>query len=342
MKKLEKSWINIQDSNIQNIFIPTYKLRTLILSGSTVHGSTMVGVTEIENIRMRNTKFIGHFHCASITNKIDANRAVFNRDFSFASTIYEYARFNSCRFLQSCLIFSRDGKVFGDDAQNKFKYVGFDQTIFDKPTQTLFQDVDLRKASFKSVSLVGIRFYNTNFYQSSLNRNGLYNEVIMLEKGFKEAENRHLIHEYRQLRMAMENNKDYIKAHDFYIGEMEARQRGTRNWIILLYKFSSFYGTDYKKAFKFLFLLFCVHFLLTVVLSTNLQFQKLFYLQYYEEAWTRLGDILVHSLNTITLQKNGLLSNTSFWQKVFDVTFRIIFPIQAAMFVLALRNMTKR
>lgn len=253
--------------------------------------------------------------------------------------------------------YSNAGLLFGDEADNEFNVVGFDNTIFGKPIQTFFRDVDLRKASFKSVSLVGVHFSNTYFYQQELKRNGIYNEVKELRRSDTAVRrwfinkkpdnnsikrNRHLIHEYRQLRMAMENNKDYIKAQEFYVGEMEARQRREWSFILKLYRVSSFYGSDYLKAFRVLLWLFCIHFILTNILSTHWQVQKLFCGPDIAAAWERLGDIVIHSLSTGTLQRTSVLKDLSFYQKVADILFRLMIPIQTAMFILALRNKTKR
>ena len=52
--------------------------------------------------------------------------------------------------------------------------------------------------------------------------------------------------------------KDYEKSNDFYVGEMEARQSINWNPILTIYRFSSFYGTNYIQAFRLLLFLFIV------------------------------------------------------------------------------------
>ena len=353
--RLAKSWINIQESNIQDILI-TNNIDTLILSDATIHADTIISVVKIDIISMKNTKFLGKFHCASKTLEFKAPNAMFYDEFSFAASIHKIAIFTNCRFLKSCTFHGVAGFVFEDDGDNKFKVAGFDSAIFGKPKETLFQDVDLRMASFKSVSLIGVRFYNTKFYQQELLRNGLYNEVVELKRindnisrkiKSKQTESskkrfKNLIHEYRQLRMAMENNKNYIKAHDFYVGEMEARQRLENNFILVLYRFSSYFGTNYVRAFGILACLFLLHFSLTIILSTNWQVKKLCFGSDIVAAWGRLADIAIHSLSTGTLQRIGLLKDLSGWQNFVDILFRVMIPVQVGMFILALRNKTKR
>ena len=347
--RLEKSWINISYSNIQNIRVGSYAIQTLVLSHSTIHGNTIFPVATIERLIMDSSKFLGKFHCACSSNLFDARNAIFEDEFSFSSTISGLANFTNCRFKKACLFHGSRSLVFGDD--DEFKIVGFDNAIFESSAQVLFQDIDLRKASFESVSLVGVRFYNANFYQKSLNRNGLYNEVNFLQKfksnGADNKENNvkhynHLMHEYRQLRMAMENIKDFDNSHDFYVGEMESRKNRKWNFILEIYRFSSCYGTKYIRAFLILIVLFVIHFILTILLSANLQIPNLFSSQDSIFSWKSLGDAMLHSLSTVTLQRFNLIENLSFCQRTLDAFFRIIFPIQAAMFILALRNMTKR
>ena len=44
--RLSKSWINIQESNIQDIFIATLNIRELIISYATIHGKTKMTSTQ--------------------------------------------------------------------------------------------------------------------------------------------------------------------------------------------------------------------------------------------------------------------------------------------------------
>lgn len=354
--RLTNGWFNIEYSNIQDIQIHVRKIRDLILTGATIHGDTMIPVCEVDRISIGNAKFKGKFHCASETSEFDARGAVFDEEFSLGATIKEIAVFVGCRFNQSCIFFGRGHSVFGSDDSENFKVAGFDGAIFRDPTHTTFQDVDLRRASFKGVSLVGVRFYSTNFYQPQLKRNGLYNEIQGMQKNknaaggqlFKKPDEKHvkhyryLIHEYRQLRMAMEISKDYTKAHDFYIGEMEARQNREWSFILALYRFCSYYGVNYVRAFIVLSALIFAHLLLTVIISSDLEVQNLFCGSQISDAWRDFGDIALHSLKIGTLQRAELLEPTSFFQQFFDILFRLLIPAQTAMFILALRNKTKR
>lgn len=352
--KLEKAWINLSGSEFQGIGLETHNFYELILSDSTVHGSCMIPVMNINRLSLQRVVFNGSFHCASKSREVDARQAIFHKDFSFASVVSERIHFGGCRFKKSCVFHGSAGQPFGGDNVDEFRVVGFDNSIFEKPDQTIFKDVDLTKASFKSVSLVGVRFYNTEFYQEELGRNGLLDDVKEHSKQ-KQKQNssskldRHakkrysyIVHEYRQLRMAMESSKDYEKSHDFYFGEMEARQKVKRNIIICIYNISSKYGTSYKRAFGFLFGMFALHFLMTIAISTNMQVMKLFDPQYTWAVIDRIGELALHSFSTGTLQKAKVMVSVSDWQNFFDIVFRLLIPAQGAMFALAVRNKAKR
>jgi uncharacterized protein YjbI with pentapeptide repeats len=356
--KLKNSWVSVAESEIQNIRIGVGSIQELILSDSNIFGDTMIPVLDIDRLSMENAIFHGAFHCASKSREIYARSAVFESEFSCASTVGEIANFTSCRFKKACIFSCSSvvGQGFGGKSRDEFKVVGFDHSIFENPSQTLFQDVDLRKASFKSVSLIGARFYNVNFYQEELKRNGLFNEVSLLRKSgqTKPKTKRkkhdaqsvkrypHLIQEYRQLRMAMENIKDYEKSNDFYIGEMENRQLRKFSFILSIYYLSSAYGTNYKRALWMLVALLTTHFSLTGIVSLDLNFEAIINGKQITETLNGIRDVALHSTSTATLQRIGLLENTSSFQKIIDIIFRVFIPIQAAMFVLALRNKTKR
>lgn len=361
--RLAKSWISIKDSDIQNIHIPTLEIHALLLNNSTIHGNMSIGVANINRINIENAIFKGKFHCASKTQQFEAQNSSFENDFSFSAIISEYARFSSGRFHGATHFHNRDRERMLFD-NKEMRFVNFDNVIFWRPSQTFFRNVNLQKASFKSVGLVGVNFTNTDFYQKELCRNGIHNEIrevrrkasfitqllhlIQFKSTTKKSDNktltscRYLISEYRELRMAMENNKDYIKAQDFYVGEMENRLERENSWILRLYQICSIFGSSYKRALLFLGVLVISHLILTVIFSTNLQIQNLYTGPETVNTWQRIGDVIIHTLSTGTLQKTGILNETSNWQKLIDIFFRLMIPLQAAMFILAVRNKTKR
>ncbi|NOQ51313.1 MAG: hypothetical protein GQ578_03695 [Desulfuromonadaceae bacterium] len=106
--------------------------------------------------------------------------------------------------------------------------VNFTDVDFRRPDRTKFINVDLNKATLIGADLKGVHFYDVNLWQPSLRRQGLYDEVYAIEtqdRGYLKRMLPRLEAGYRNLRITLEENKDYATATDFYIGEMESRRR---------------------------------------------------------------------------------------------------------------------
>lgn len=352
---LANAWINLKSSNIQNIFIGTQEIRDLILTDSMVHKNTLIPVMKMRTLNVRGVNFLGDFHCASELRQLDASGAVFENKFSLVISPSENLSFCGSQFKGACTFSGASRLRFEPEANMSIRKLFFNNSVFEKPNQTLFNSVDLSTTSFDSVSMTGIRFNNPNFYQHTLNRNGLWNEALMLQKYKRNESNRsrtkvpgirnsyeNLMYECRQLRMAMEYIKDFDKSHDFYVGEMEAKLQCNPSVTLMAYKFSSRFGTNYKRALGVLTVFVLVHILLTALLSGDMSTKDTICGSKIVESLDNIGSVILHTLNTVTLQKTVLLKDSSSWQNLTDLIFKLIIPIQAAMFALALRNKTKR
>ena len=82
-----------------------------------------------------------------------------------------------------------------------------------------------------------------------------YDEVVLEEKNANPAEGsvERLEEAYRNMRAALEDNRSYAAAADFYVGEMEANrklQKGAARYfsVAALYRLLSFYGTSVPRA----------------------------------------------------------------------------------------------
>ena len=96
--------------------------------------------------------------------------------------------------------------------------------VFLKPAQTVFTDVDLSLVHFRGTNLRGARFLGVKWWQPALRRNGLRDEVFVLTTSdgpFRHHSLPALEETCRNLRVALEENRDFNTASDFYIGEME-------------------------------------------------------------------------------------------------------------------------
>lgn len=235
--------------------------------------------------------------------------------------------------------FSEDTEIY-----NMFEIEGqLQDVVFLKPDQTVFNQVDLSKVYFRGTNLRGIRFLGVKWWQPKLKRNGLYDELfIRLSKDgpFRYQYLPVLEETCRNARVALEENKCYNMASDFYVGEMEAAraQLGLLRRHLFsvneLYRFASFYGTSVGTALKVLIWFFLLHSSLTLLIQNS------------TISGLSLGDIHQSALRSfqVLLQQNpesqsGISFNSQRW---LDSVFRVLGLIQIAMVAIAFRARIKR
>lgn len=145
--------------------------------------------------------------------------------------------------------------------------------VFLKPDQTTFSQVDLSHVYFRGTNLRGVRFLGVVWYQTRLKRNGLYDELfIRLSKDgpFRHQHLPVLEETCRNARVALEENRSFGIASDFYVGEMEAARAQLSFLkrhlfsVVALYRFVSNYGTNVGASIRVLALLYALHFSLTL------------------------------------------------------------------------------
>jgi len=162
----------------------------------------------------------------------------------------------------------------------------------------------------------------------------------VLVEGIKQLESevnknktkQHLLeNNYRNIRMSMEANKDFVIATDFYAGEMDAKRKQLsfigRNILSVeqLFRLSSNYGQSIKRAI--------------CVLSLMLIFQMAFSCWIYSNE--PIVDVLEHTVKFFTYQKSDSLGSSKLMSFI-NSFFRILIPIQVAMLTFAIRNVTRR
>lgn len=219
----------------------------------------------------------------------------------------------------------------------------FQGVIILKPDQTLFSEVDLSRVHFLGTNLRGIRFVGVNWWQPALKRNGLYDEVFI--RMSKDGPLRHsslpaLEEACRNARVALEENKSFNVASDFYIGEMEAVREQhpilKRHLfsVTALYKFVSRYGTNVGVAVWVLSLIFFLH--ITASIYFQLPDNQIPQMECFLK-------IVLRSLKLLLLQKvesiDFISPNTQDW---LDASLRLFGPIQIAMVAIAFRARIKR
>jgi len=214
--------------------------------------------------------------------------------------------------------------------------------VFMKPDQTLFSEVDLSKVYFRGTNLRGVRFLGVKWWQPIFKRNGLYDEVFIRQS--KDGPFRHLnmpvLEETcRNARVALEENRDFNAASDFYIAEMEAARSQLPFFqrhlfsVNALYRSVSRYGTSVATALWVLALLYFLHFTASV---------------YFElpsgtfPCYPRLLEVALRSLKVLLLATDPKILNVSNTQSWFDAALRLFGPIQIAMIAIAFRARIKR
>ena len=233
--------------------------------------------------------------------------------------------------------------------------VHFQSVEFEKPDRVKFQMVDLSRAHITMTMFRGVSFVDVvwNKYHS---RKIIYDEVVINEstdKNFKKNRLPHLAEAYRNLRVTLEDNKDYSTASDFYIGEMEAAR--TQKSFLGKYLFSieawynylSKYGTSPLRAIFILSTLILCHSFITWLIIPHGSFvlQQMRYCINSSELMYLINTIcgLLHnSLKVITIQKFEPFISYSAGLNLLNTIFRVLGPIQIALIVLALRGKVKR
>lgn len=226
---------------------------------------------------------------------------------------------------------------------------------FRHPKRVKFVGVDLSWVSLLGTNINGVHLYDTDWYQPKLKRRGLYDEVYALSSRNKN-ERKYMIPRiealYRNVRVALEENKDYSVATDFYIGEMENRRkkkgflRGEIFSIEVLYRTLSLYGTSPLQAIGVFLWILCLHTLITLSLTSNISGKVALFNVEYPHLMKSYIEIIfsyfTNSLNVLTLKRFGPFINNGIWQSIADTVFRILGPLQIALIAMAFRTRIKR
>jgi uncharacterized protein YjbI with pentapeptide repeats len=228
-------------------------------------------------------------------------------------------------------------RVFEDEGQ-------LQDVVFLKPDQTTFSLVDLSRVYFRGTNLRGVRFIGVNWWQPRLNRNGLYDELFI--RYSKDGPFRYqylpaLEETCRNARVALEDNRSFNTASDFYVAEMEAAraQLGllARNIFSVnaLYRFSSLYGTNVGIAIRVLFLFFLLH----LVGSIQLTYRDAHDLSIEVVSGSALRSLQVLVQQNLDTRLSPDVTTPQLW---LDAIFRVVGLVQAAMVALAFRSRIKR
>ncbi|MFC7048819.1 pentapeptide repeat-containing protein [Emcibacter nanhaiensis] len=220
-------------------------------------------------------------------------------------------------------ISSMSGKIYFEDVK------------FLKPEKVWIERADFRKALVKGTYFNGVSLVGVNWEQEKLGRNGIYDDVFLMESF--SGKSREFVYpviesQYRHLRTVLENNKDFLAASDFYIGEMDYRLRqkgilGRFFSISAFYNYLSRYATRPLRAIFAYFVLLGIYITLSILITGD-------FVCLWERAYSGL------SLMTLKASSNTLEFDGP--HKWLDLAFRIIGPFQIALIALSIRNQVKR
>ena len=148
---------------------------------------------------------------------------------------------------------------------------------------------------------------------------------------------------YRKIRIALEENREYRVANDFYYREMTYRYKGAHKikrefTVSALYGHLSVYGVRPLRAFTVLLILVGVHALGTGAISGV--FTSSLDLSHTAETVQGVLASALRSLQIMSFQRVPPEPNIG--QGFIDVLMRILGAVQIALFSLALRNQTRR
>jgi len=310
------------------------------------------------------------FEGGAFESRLTLSRSVFKLDLRFSTTCRSAADFDDCVFEKRCKFLSEfhgvvnfNGSTFHEAAEfvggwmhsspgtlsqrdPPARYVFNDgvhlQLIdFRRPERVQFRMVDLSRAFTLDTDFRKVRFYDIKWYQPILRRRGLYVEAWAKEGMVLQRFGPMLEANYRNIRSALEENKDFRGATDFYVGEMEARRRQlplSRRYLLSIewvYWLLSLYGASPLRASGALVGVLVLYGMFSgCALGTGC---------YSLSGGCHLdSDLVVRSLSLVEISKAPSGPELHGWWRFGEIVFRIFAVIQIALLALALRNRIKR
>jgi uncharacterized protein YjbI with pentapeptide repeats len=335
-------------------------------------GSRFKGEVKFQNITFngavnfsRATFFADVSFFAYFNKGADFTSCDFNNRVSFGGSFDAECSFNQCTFRDAVTF--RGGRditvcvgTSTSPSVSKIRRlftseVHFQDVDFRRPNKVKFIGVDLFNAHLVGTDMRGVLMYDVNFYQSVLKRQGLYDEVYLnasTDTDFKAYIIPRIEEGYRNIRLALEENKNYQSATDFYIGEMEIRRKRKdflrREFFSIeaWYRALSLYGSSPLRATRVFVLFLLLHLGSSILITANIS-QTVMPDMTPQSALLpfcskTIIEYLVNSISVLTLWRGENVISNGIWSSVLDTIFRIIGPLQVALIVMAMRTRIKR
>ncbi len=310
----------------------------------------------------------------SLISKI---KKVFIATYRKVKNLVQRAIYNSTKYLQHkiLVLFSkmkRFRKRFPYEQRGLELFKPFEAglnlygVIFNAPEKVIFREVDLRRAIFDNVLLTNVRFLDCEWYQSTLKRNGLYEDARLQRFDYFGRQHQLPIVEntYRQIRLLLEDVKDYNRASDFFIGEKLCALRQLSFFkkyffsVLAWYRYLSNFGTSPFRCLLWILLALNFHIHIfypatsttdcdqnnsppsIICESSSLENSK----TNFQMAMKRYSLSAVYSFEVLTHQRDTIIKpkpNTAFLRFI-NIAFTIFTTILIALFGLAVRTRIKR
>ncbi|HWE86445.1 MAG TPA: hypothetical protein VG267_15985 [Terracidiphilus sp.] len=317
------------------------------------------------------------FAFATLTQNADFSGATFTQ-----ATNYSCAKFHgtvdwsSCRFLAQTEFVNTtfDPQIVGKPS------AVFDGANFFKPSEIVFDDVDLSRALFHNCDVSQVSFTSSVRWGIRGNNRGLavFEETIPLEqlhtvtlKRDGRRDYRAVAQIYQQLKKNYDVRLDYWTANEFHFGEMEMKRLAVptvgpllwlRKWfhrklsLVALYKHASDYGNSYGKPMLWLLGILALFAALLPLPGVGLKRQGAGQAETYATVWragdgwmanlraeARLGGKgAITSVDAATFQKSAEYAPVYPWGRVLAIFETLLTSTLFALFLLAIRRQFRR
>jgi len=330
------------------------------------------------------------FSLSSFEKEADFEEAIFKTDAHFYNVKFEKANFFKTIFNGKANFYEADFKeanfvaatfegttIFrGSEGSDLFKenfdFIGI---YYDPLASIIFEKVNLKKASFLDTNIENFIFRDVKWCGSvplykwfnwlRIRKTALWDEI----RDDVKIDYSKLSENYHQLVLNYDRKRDFDKALEFRIGEMEVKRNSKitsdKKFIRFfqhvfnahaLYKLLSSYGTSYWQAFIWLILFLLIFsgiFMLSgfetltpagtteTVVSYNISLNPSNWVS-FGNCLSDLGKSILFTLSVLTLQKARFFAPLGGWSQFWLCIATIVFYSQIAITLLAIRRRFKQ
>jgi hypothetical protein len=337
--------------------------------------------TFTQDAEFRRTTFIqdANFNDAIFTRDANFFKATFMQAANFESTEFHgTADWRKCRFLDQAEF--RHTRF--EPRDNDMPSAAFALAKFSKPSEIVFEEVDLSRVLFHNCDVSQVWFTSSVWWAKREGHRGLavFEEEILLKPKFAQLRKDYGYFDYgaveqiyHQLQKNYDTRLDYRKANDFHYGQMEMRRleattgglfsiqpRFLRRWASLLnlYRVASDYGNSYAKPGAWLFAILLAAALLFPIAGLELKqvvsasSASVTYSSVWngQDGWTNkfwaeaklIGKSGITAIDTATFQRTPEYAPVYPWGRVLAIVETLLTSSLFALFLLAIRRQFRR